>query len=277
MGVSSTKSTTVKSGETISDIVNRMLGKPKGTPTKEHWPNVHRKDLKSGKLTRIDPNHIRAGETLYYLSQNANSKPKSPPPSDGVLNADPRPLKDEGPRIRQDAALAAQYIKKAIERLEKLTPQHWSDFREAFNPDDMSMVGAKLTDRHVQLAKDALLKYRKMQSDVLSGKITYYVQDSEVKTPNGVARAYAVHKEYIAFSRIRYINDPSPDRRAKTLVHELAHYSWNAGHADDASGDVIVENGKPVVNLVPVNWPTALQGADRFAEYAWRLGTGKLK
>ena len=53
-------------------------------------------------------------------------------------------------------------------------------------------------------------------------------------------------------------------------MHELAHYAWDAGHAYAGATETVKADSLSV-NFVAVTWPEALQGADRYAEFAARI------
>jgi hypothetical protein len=100
------------------------------------------------------------------------------------------------------------------------------------------------------------------------------VQDSGAKTHDGSAVAYAHYSDYIAFSKQLYFKRQAV-ARAKTFVHELAHYSWDTGHAYDGRiEDVVGGSASTSVNFLSVEWLMALQGADRYADFAVRVGEG---
>ena len=59
-------------GECAECQSNRLLGKPKGTPTKQHWKYIYRKDRVSGRMVPVaDPGRLFVGETLYYVPNGA--------------------------------------------------------------------------------------------------------------------------------------------------------------------------------------------------------------
>ena len=285
------RSTRVMAGETISDVVNRLLNKPKGHPTKQHWNDIYRHDQTSGRFVRVaDPGRIYFGETLSYLPNYsgqagaAGSKSRHDPRkrvSDGVTNPEPRAANaDELKVIQADAKLAEVYVQKAYRALLNLSknPAVWHTFRDAFIGDAMVIGGSgkpsQPTPEQIRLAGKAASFYGKMLTSLRNGSITYMVQDSEVKTGQGWAYAYAQYGNHIAFSKRRYFVGRTADQRAKTFIHELAHYSWDAGHAYAGATEELHGTGQSI-NFISVEWPAALQGADRYAEFALRIGKAK--
>lgn len=274
-----TKSTVVASGDTISSVVNRILGKPSGTPTKEHWDKIVRKNT-NGKFAKIDPNQIKIGETLYFLSADSQNKKENAKVSDGVANAKFRAANgDELSFILNDAANAKKYVQQAKTALANLkkTPELWAVFRTTFVGEGyIAPEKITLTKAHIDLANEAAGKYDIMLKKLNAG-ISYMVQDTEVlTTTKNIAIAYASFQTNIVFSKLRYFGR-SDTERAEIFIHELAHYSFDAGHAYADAGTEITKSGR--VQKIdfgsPITWPQGLQGADRYAAFAMKMRKGK--
>lgn len=215
---------------------------------------------------------------LKLAGGGASGVPHDPgkPVSDGVINPEPRaPTKDELKIIHADAKLAEQYMLKARVVLSKLKerPSIWPEFRESFvGPGEtVSPSGAsfEITGNHLKMAAHAVSRYNQMLAAV-RGTVEYAVQDSEMKTKRKWAYAYAQYGGYISFSKKRYLEQLRNNqvKRAGIMVHELAHFAWDADHA--AVG--VAKSGKSI-DFFNVTWPEGLNGADRYEEYAVRVGS----
>lgn len=249
----------VRPGDTLSGICARIYGVPP-TKTRPHWGEFYRQSKEGALVPLTDPNRIQAGETLYHRPHGpqvaaglTSNRPElgGRKVSEGVVNPKTYVMTDPV-QLRKINAL----VLAAISRMQAVVRALNNIQSNVGLKDAFEEQFGQATSQNINTVRD---NYTLMI--MKAPTVQWKVQTERPVTATG-ADVYAFTdfgKSIAIWPANFYDQKVSDGQRVEIIIHELAHYSFDAGHTFGDGVDGVA---------ISLSRSGLASGADTYEEFA---------